>query len=395
MPPTDPDPCHPNPLFPSAAQFIEQTHNITASLADSALQDDLKALTSFHTRHYRTSSGRDAALWIQKRLKSVPSGATNTTVELFQHGWKQPSVIARIPGVSNTTVILGAHIDSVNMYLPFFLAAPGANDDASGVVALLSVFDALSRSLLSPTNTIELQFYAAEEAGFWGSAEVLSSYNNAHRDVHSVLQFDMIGRMASKEKPAVGIVIDYLPASFNKYLKLLVSTYLDIPAVDTACGYACSDHASAIRYGYAGGLVTAGRLEASAAEDVSHTGSDTMERIYIDHVMEFTKLGVAYAYELGFADLGATAGGGSTGMRGYTCDLGYPDGWLGDVRRFAAARATDPLGFALWFLAVVILLALARPWEEVPWLMRMGRRVKRVFRRRSRSLYTKVAARDD
>ncbi|KAF3918580.1 hypothetical protein AA313_de0201284 [Arthrobotrys entomopaga] len=390
MPPTDP--CHPNPAFPSVVQYVDQVRNLTANITLPRLQDDLKTLVSFHTRHFRTSTGRDAAVWVQRRLRSVLSDGTNTTVELFEHRWTQPSVIARIPGMTNRTIVLSAHIDTVNMYLPFFLAAPGANDDASGVVALLSVFTAISRSKLKFVNTLEFHIYAAEEAGFWGSSDVFSAYNDAQREVHSLLQFDNIGSMPKGHKPGVGIVTDYLPVSFNNYIKLLVSSYLDIPAVETECGYACSDHVAAIRYGYTGGLITAGRLEDfTATGDASHTGGDTMDKVDLEHVMRFAKLGVAYAYELGFAKLGDSDG---DGMRGYTCDVGYPDGWLGNVRRFAAARATDPLGFSLWFLAVVIMLMIAKPWEEVPFLMRMGRKVKRMFKKGGRGRYTRVTERD-
>ncbi|KAK6537539.1 Leucine aminopeptidase 1 [Orbilia ellipsospora] len=387
MPPTEP--CHPNPTFPSAAQFVDQVNNLITNITLPRLHDDLQTLVSFYTRHFRTSTGRDAAIWVQQRLRSVLNDGTNITVSLFEHQWTQPSVIARIPGTSNITIVLSAHIDSVNLYLPFFLAAPGANDDASGVVALLSAFTAISQSKVTFTNTLEFHIYAAEEAGFWGSSDVFSSYNKARRNVYSLLQFDNIGSMAKGHKPSVGIVTDYLPVSFSDYIRLLVLTYLDVPVVETVCGYACSDHAAAIRYGYTGGLVTAGRLEDfTAAEDKSHTSADTMDKVDLEHVMRFAKLGIAYAYELGFADLGGD------GIRGYTCDIGYPDGWSGSVLRFGAARSTDPLGLALWALAAFVILMIARPWEEVPCLMKMGRKVKRVFKRGSRGRYTRVTERD-
>ncbi|KAF3937474.1 hypothetical protein ABW19_dt0210274 [Dactylella cylindrospora] len=403
MPPTDTDTgaligvCVSNPVYPSATRYASEIQDLAQKISTTVLESDLRTLTSFHTRYFRTSTGRDAALWIQKRLRSTLDSNANATVELFEHDWKQPSVIARIPGASNRTIILSSHLDSVNLYLPFFLSAPGADDNASGTSALLSIFSALAPLPRQPLNTIEFHFYAAEEAGFWGSSAVYSSYNALHRSIYSALQFDMIGYTTGTTKagktPNIGIVTDYVPSNLIAFLKLLVGEYLDIPPVETTCGYACSDHASAIRYGYPGALLTAGELE-YLSNSFSHTGRDTISILDLDHILRFTKLGLAYAYELGYTDLEQVHQGIDNGTRDYTCDLGFPDGWTGSVRRYAAARAADPLGVLLWVLVAAVMLLVAKPWEEVPWLMKMGRRVKRVFRR-GRGRYARVAERED
>ena len=38
--------------------------------------------------------------------------------------------------------------------------------------------------------------------------------------------------------------------SLTNFNKALVDTYLDVPYVETKCGYACSDHASFSKAGY-------------------------------------------------------------------------------------------------------------------------------------------------
>jgi len=80
----------------------------------------------------------------------------------------------------------------------------------------------------------------------------------------------------------------------------LVDLYLDIPYVETKCGYACSDHASWRKAGYPSSFT----IE-SAFENSNHYIHSTSDRIDISdefsfsHMLEFSKLAVAFAVELG------------------------------------------------------------------------------------------------
>ncbi|KAF3106393.1 Leucine aminopeptidase 1 [Orbilia oligospora] len=419
-PPCPPSPPTFPPSIPPSSNLLIKTLLTPITPQTLTLTTDITHLTtSFKTRYFRSKSGREASIWVFNRLKSIITLNSNETgggvvnvnasVELFNHSWVQPSVIAKVVGGSDTTVVLSSHIDSLNLHLPLFFPAPGANDDASGVAALISIFQIIisSNPPIKFKNTLEFHFYSAEETGFWGSTDVFSRYNKMYRDIHSVLQFDMIGRIpptASKAtvtnnkqkendniqngKGEIGIVNDFLDEGFKRYIKLIAGEYTGINTVDTYCGYACSDHASAIRYGYPGGLLTSGKLEDVLAQedDVSHTRYDTMNRLDLSLITEFVRFGVAWGVGLGVADIsignrGGGGGGGGGGRRGYLCDNGYPDGFMGGVRRFSAARAADPLGIGLWILLLVVMLGIARPWEEVPIVMKMGRMVRRGVRR--------------
>ncbi|KAK6336759.1 Leucine aminopeptidase 1 [Orbilia javanica] len=409
----------PPAIFPKTTSPTSKTlittllHSSTApSNILSNVTTDLKHLTtSFKTRYFRSDDGRQAAVWVYQRLEGMigGSGYGEASVRFFNHSWVQPSVIARIGGSSGSTIVLSCHLDSVNLNLPAFFKAPGANDNASGVSALLSIFQTL---LLIPTtsnphlpfkNTIEFHFYAAEESGLWGSAEVFSSYNKMYKPIHSVLTFDTIGRPPPPQSPPqknkqIGIVADFLLPEFKQYIELLIKEYTNpnIDSVETSCGYACSDHASAVRFGYPGALLTSGRLEDvidGKVLDYSHSGGDTMEKLDLGLIVEFVRFGVAWCVELGFAELGGNDNNGNgnninnnEGRRAYLCDNGYPDGWMGSVRRFSAARAAEPLGIGLWVFVLIVMLGIARPWEEVPIIMKMGRRVRRRARRGYRVL---------
>jgi leucyl aminopeptidase len=57
----------------------------------------------------------------------VESGADEygVSVKSFEHPWAQSSIIVTIPGKTNSTVILGAHQDSINYTNPMTMRAPG------------------------------------------------------------------------------------------------------------------------------------------------------------------------------------------------------------------------------------------------------------------------------
>lgn len=113
-------------------------------------------------------------------------------VEVFPHPWGQSSIIARIPGKSNKTVVIGAHQDSINLFLPSFLAAPGADDDGSGTVTILEALRVLLQSTEvmqgKASNTIEFHWYSAEEGGLLGSQAIFSAYEKAGKDIKAMLQ---------------------------------------------------------------------------------------------------------------------------------------------------------------------------------------------------------------
>jgi len=75
--------------------------------------------------------------------------------------------------------------DSTNS-LPF-LPAPGADDDASGTVTLISTLTQLLSHKFSPvTNPVEFHFYSAEEGGLLGSGEVAREYREAGKKVRGM-----------------------------------------------------------------------------------------------------------------------------------------------------------------------------------------------------------------
>ena len=80
----------------------------------------------------------------------------------------------------------------------------------------------------------------------------------------------------------------------------MAKQYCDISYTETKCGYACSDHASASKYGYPSSFVI--ESEFSLSDPHIHTTEDKLEYLSFPHMEQHARMTLALAYELAFAD---------------------------------------------------------------------------------------------
>jgi leucyl aminopeptidase len=140
-------------------------------------------------------AGRQSSEWLLDQVNQTLDGVGH--VRHFEHPWGQNSIIATIKGKSSKTVVIGAHQDSINLFLPSIFAAPGADDDGSGTVTILEALRVLLQdkdiAKGKAENTIEFHWYSAEEGGLLGSQAIFNSYAKEGRDIKAMLQQDMTG----------------------------------------------------------------------------------------------------------------------------------------------------------------------------------------------------------
>lgn len=146
-------------------------------LSTTEPRTNLEHFTSFFTRYYRSTTGKESSEWLLGKIESYISSASKDvkdriSVKAFPHTWAQTSIIVKfVPeskeGKAAPVTIVGAHCDSTNM-LPF-LRSPGADDDGSGTVTTLEAFRALVESGYKPETPVEFHWYSAEEGGLLGS----------------------------------------------------------------------------------------------------------------------------------------------------------------------------------------------------------------------------------
>lgn len=296
--------------YPSKPAHKETIMPLLKELRKENMRAHLETFTSFHTRYYKSKYGVESSAWLLEQVKKTlkDSGAVNASVKAFPHPWGQASIIATIPGKSDKTIVIGAHQDSINLFLPSIFAAPGADDDGSGTVTILEALRVLLTSEEVRTseadNTIEFHWYSAEEGGLLGSQAIFHSYEKEGRDVKAMLQQDMTGyvqkTLDAGEPESVGVITDFVDPGLTEFIKQVITVYCRIPYVLTKCGYACSDHASASKAGYPSAFVIESDFKYS--DDKIHTTEDKIEYLSFDHMLEHARLTLGLAYELAFAE---------------------------------------------------------------------------------------------
>ena len=245
-------------------------------------------LMSFGIRYTGTSNCTLAGNWIYNEFEQMG-------LEVEFHDWKFDkfegrNVVATIPGAdpsSNAIFILCAHYDTVKI-------SPGANDDGSGVVAVLSIAEILSK--YSFNHTIKFIAFSGEEVGTYGSfTYARDAYNNGD-NIFAVLNLDIIGYAETTEggkilrffheEPSTWIA-DFAKTISEKYTNLIDMTIESLP------NYPGADDQAFVDYGYDGVWI--------AQHDsnlVGHSENDTLEHINITYQIKSTKLMLAILTEL-------------------------------------------------------------------------------------------------
>ncbi|KAI8147510.1 hypothetical protein BJV82DRAFT_654206 [Fennellomyces sp. T-0311] len=284
---------------PTGTFHQEEALGYIQNLTTEHMEEWLETFTSFRTRYYKSRWGAQSSEWLESKIEEVAAPAADRiTVSKFKHQWDQYSIIARFEGsnedLSNEAVIISAHQDSVNMWLPPFGRSPGADDDGSGTVTILETFRSLVEGGFAPERPVEFHWYSAEEGGLLGSQEVAKSYSSKGKEIVAMIQNDMTGYIGARGE-VIGLVTDYVNEKLTEFMRKLIDTYADIPYVNTECGYACSDHASWRKYGYPSSFMIESAFDDS--NHYIHTPGDTIDKLSFDHMLQFSKVLVGFAVE--------------------------------------------------------------------------------------------------
>ena len=245
---------------------------LVQQVAPMRIDSDVKRLVAFETRFMGSDSNAAASVWLGQRLAGLGYTVRYDTFEVntptrsfFGHtfsvtGLKQWNVIATKRGslFPNKKVVLGGHYDSISIdrAQKDQDVAPGADDNASGIAAVLEI-----ARLMQPVNvdmTIEFAFWGAEELGLIGSDYYAKQAKAKGEEIVVMLQLDAIGTR-SPVFPN-GFTID----TINPYVmqgNVLAQAAVDYSSVEalngvggqvfvSSRGCGCSDHQSFINVGY-------------------------------------------------------------------------------------------------------------------------------------------------
>ncbi len=284
-------------------EFDSKISDAIAEVDVKNLTDTVTWLSSFPSRYNRGSqANKHIEPFVERIEKLVKASRRDATVETIEHrSTKQKTVHLILPGTTHPDeiVVLGAHLDSINISDSDGLA-PGADDNASGSANILEALRILLKQK-PMARTLEFFWYAGEESGLLGSQEIAKSYREAEKNVIAVLQLDMT-LFPGVGEGKIGSATDFTSNWLRGIFKQINSQYLNLKVEDFKCGYGCSDHASWYRQDYPALMPFEATI--STYNHAIHTPQDVISpRLNFDHSAQFSKIAIAYAMVLGDSDL--------------------------------------------------------------------------------------------
>ncbi|MGX1008012.1 hypothetical protein AB7M74_001872 [Bradyrhizobium japonicum] len=152
------------------------------------------------SRHIFHPGNAAATSLVAQEFETVGKGRIAVRLHRFTHAGQQLyNVEAELVGTSSELVLVTAHLDSTaafsTPYDPVHDPAPGMDDDASGMAAVLAIAERfVTMSEREPlVRTVRFVLFNAEEHGLVGSKAYARQQKLLHAPIVAVFQMDMVG----------------------------------------------------------------------------------------------------------------------------------------------------------------------------------------------------------
>lgn len=269
-----------------------------------SIANNINYLESFGSRYAFNPNNRVIAIWLRDKLQSygfdsrldsfyVDNFVFPYNSSIVNNSW-QYNIIADKLGIysKDTAIILGAHYDSYgNRDTNYFLASPGADDNASGVAAILEIARVYHQLDLKPIKTLRIELYALEEAGLIGSNYAVTQNLKGQMHIGTMINLDMIGFNDSLDLNTFGI-IEYSNSKEIADLALsVVTNYTDLIPYRTFEKNQFSDSYS---YNSWGGKAVF--LHEGGEYPFYHTSMDLISKLDLDYLRKTTQIAFALIY---------------------------------------------------------------------------------------------------
>jgi hypothetical protein len=245
----------------------------------------LQKIVSFGTRFVGSENCRRAAEYINEEFQRLG-------LYSYIDKWKYPffkshNIIGTYKGTdptSDAVFVLTAHLDTAKHTV-------GANDDGSGVAALLTIANIISKYQFN--HTIKFVIVSGEEVGLWGSFDYAKKAYQNNENIIANLNVDSIGNTT------VGNIIGaYTPDrsiwlySYTNEVNQRYEKYIDLKV--QSCPNGPTDSQSFVDYGFDAISFT----QSNFIDYPFHTPEDTLEKIVYPYFENVTKLVLALTAEV-------------------------------------------------------------------------------------------------
>lgn len=268
--------------------------------ADS-LEADVIWLQNMGTRFALADNHRSVAVNIKNRFAGL--GYTDVSLDSFlvtktyrninYEQW-QYNVITLIRGTKypDSLCILGGHYDNNLVADDPFKAVPGANDNASGIAAMVEIARVMKKNNFSPESTIMFAAFGAEEIGLLGSLHLAAEPYEFSQKIRFMLNNDMIAYETPNDPNATAWcvnIIDYDNShSLRNDAETICTKFTNLIYINDNKYYKNSDSYPFFRYGY-----KALFFFSEQSDPNIHTLNDIAENYQFGYCSEIVKISCA------------------------------------------------------------------------------------------------------
>jgi hypothetical protein len=255
-------------------------------LNESLILRYLENLTSFGPRQSGTAACVQAGHYLYETFQDMGLAVryhnyTDQTVS-------GSNIEATLYGSDSTNIfIICGHYDSVP-------AGPGADDDGSGVAAVLAAAEIMRNYEFR--HTVRFVCFSGEEQGLIGSRHYAEDAYNSNDSIVAVLNADMIGFAPSSSDGTKGKIFENTASewivTFTQDISQIYDDYIGIQLFPQGETWG-SDHYYFWQYGY-----DAVFYHEFNFNDYYHSANDTIEHMNITYATRFSRLILATLAEL-------------------------------------------------------------------------------------------------
>ncbi len=172
---------------------------------------------------------------LQALLQTPVEGTANLAVRGRVKALQSFNLLGRLtgsdPALRGQAILIGAHMDHLGK--PGGVLHPGADDNASGVAAVLELARVLAASPVRPKRTILFAFWTGEEEGKFGSGHYTRHPRWPLAATQAYLNLDMIGHPWTPQE-LQELVADPSLKAPEKFLEGLQPTHFAEPGLSTS-----------------------------------------------------------------------------------------------------------------------------------------------------------------
>ncbi|MCD6512476.1 MAG: Zn-dependent exopeptidase M28 [Thermoplasmata archaeon] len=273
------------PLVREAESYgsnISEVERMMKQINETILRNYVQAIQNFGPHPTGSEACNALANYIYNELKRMKLSVRYDNWSYKGRCGKNIEATLTGRSLPNRTVIVCAHYDSV-------LVSPGADDDGSGVSAVLAMARAMSEHTFN--STIKFVLFSGEEQGRLGSHEYVRKVHEKGENIAGVITLDGIGyavssedgsrikNLVSNESSWIYDISMKMNEIYGKYIGLEIIRLPNEPI---------SDHQSFLDYGYDASYFLEYRID-----PYYHTSEDKIEYMNMTYLKKVSRLAMA------------------------------------------------------------------------------------------------------